>query len=322
MKTKLFLQVWFVVIATTVFFFPVTGLTATIDLVVGTSSVGGSYYMYGGGISSYINKNLEGLNMTSRTTRGSVENCRLITSKAIDLAFINAVAAYERTNGLGGFKEEQAQDLRGIVIVDVAAHHWVTLKESGIKKMEDLKGKRVSIGAPGSGTADSSMHELTIYGLEDKLKIFRLGFSESSANLRDGHIDAFAVGSAPPVPAIIDLATMRNVVLLPMDDQIIDKLRAKNPPYTRYIVKAGTYKGVNVDVPVAGIPSCLFVHKDVPEEIIYRITKMIFRPDCIKYMKTVYVSWEPEAGEGFFKLISAPLHPGALKFYKEAGMVK
>jgi TRAP transporter TAXI family solute receptor len=322
MKRNFFTKRWFLGVMVLVVLSPIAAFAADVDLVVGTSTVGGSYYMYGGGISSYINKNLKGFNITSRTTQGSVENCRLITSKAIDLAFINAVAVDERVKGVGSFKGDAAQDMRGVVIVDVAARHWVALKGSGITKMEDLKGKRVSIGAPGSGGANSSMHELRVYGLEDKIKIFRLGFSESASNLKDGHIDALAGGSSPPMPAIVDLATTRNMVLLPIDSEHIAKLRAENPPYVKYVIKAGTYKGVDADVPTAGVPSCLFVHKDVPENLMYQITKAIFQPDCVKYMKTVYSSWEPETDEAFFKSIGTPLHPGATKFYKEAGMIK
>jgi uncharacterized protein len=322
MSTKLFIKCWFVGVVGLGILFPIAALAANADLVVGTSTVGGSYYMYGGGLSSYINKNLKGINITSRTTQGSVENCRLITSKAIDLAFINAVAVDERTRGLGSFKGDSAQDMRGVVIVDVAARHWVALKDSGIRKMEDLKGKRVSIGAPGSGGANSSMHELRVFGLEDKIKIFRLGFSESASNLKDGHIDALAGGSSPPMPAIVDLATTRSIVLLPIDPERVAKLKAENPPYVKYIIKARIYKGIDVDVPTAGVPSCLFVHKDVPQDLIYQITKIMFQADCVKYMKTVYSSWEPETDEGFFKSIGTPLHPGAVKFYKEAGMMK
>jgi TRAP transporter TAXI family solute receptor len=288
-----------------------------VQITLGTSSVGGSYYMYGGGVSSYINNNVDGIVITAQTTKGSNENTRLLGDR-IDMAFANGQAVwFSRTS-------EGLVDSRAVLTVDIAPSHWVTLEGSGIDKIEDVVGHKMSIGAPGSGAERSAMNVLIGYGIWEKVEpdAVRLGFSESTTALKDGHIKAAAMGSALPMPAISELATLRKIKLLSIADWAFENIVKANPPYIRVTIPAGTYQGVDYPVATYGVPSTLIVHKDVPEDAVYQIVKTLFTEEAIKYMKNVYFAWSPIPNQEFFEQIGIPFHPGAEKYYREAGTIK
>lgn len=293
------------------------GQREEVYLTLGTSSVGGSYYLYGGGVSSYINANVEGIVITAQTTKGSNENTRLL-GKRIDMGFANGGAVwYSRTS-------EGLLDSRAIMTIDIAPSHWVTLQGSGIDKIEDAVGRKVSIGAPGSGAERSAMNVLKGYGIWDQVepKAVRLGFSESTTALKDGHIKLAAMGSALPMPAISELSTLRKVKLLSIADWAFENIKKANPPYIKFVIPPGTYQGVDYPVTTTGVPSTIIAHKDVPEDVIYTIVKELYTEKAIKYLKNVYFAWNPIPNQEFFEQIGIPYHPGAERYYKEAGLIK
>ena len=177
------------------------------EVVLGADNPGGRYYLYGGGISSWVNEHSKSLRITSQTTRGSVENARLLNSSRIDFGLINAIATYQQRHGVGQFKGTPSEKLRGIAALDSAPLHIVTYPSSGVKMLADLANKRVSIGAPGSGSATTANFLFPLAGLTGKIRVQNLGFSESASNLRDGNVDAFFAASALPLPAVVDLAS-------------------------------------------------------------------------------------------------------------------
>lgn len=295
---------------------------AQTELLLGADNPGGSYYLYGGGLSTWINQNSKTLRLTSQTTRGSVENVRLLTAGRLSFGLANAVATYQSRVGVGQFKGQQTDKIRGIAVLDVAPLHVVTYPSTGIKTMADLAGKRVSIGAPGSGSATAAGVLFPILGLKGKVKTQNLGFSESSANLRDGNIDAFMAASALPTPAVVDLTSTHEVTLVPITKDVVNKLRKDNPPYTPVVIPANTYSGITKDVDTLGVASLLVARADVPDEAVYELVRQMYTSEALNYMKNVYRAWDPKPGEDFFSDIGVPLHPAALRFYKEKGMAK
>ncbi len=309
--------------AAAVLIFSGTVALAQTDIVVGSSRPGGSYYLYTGGITTYLTEKSKTVNATARTTRGSVENARLLNRAVMEAAFINAMVVQQNRDGQGPFKKSGASTkLRGIALIDIAPSHWVVLANSGIKAFADLKGKQVSVGAAGSGGANTSMTLLKVMGLADKLKIKYLGFSESANNLRDGNLDAFAAGSALPMPAVVDISSRRKIHLLSVSPATVKKLQKISPATSLVTIPAGTYRGVDYDVTSIANPSTMMTHEGVPEAVVYEIVKHITTKDNRKYMQTIYRAWNPRAAPEMWKRIKVPLHPGAVRAYKEAGWLK
>ena len=292
------------------------------EVVLGADNPGGSYYLYGGGISTWINQHSKTLRVTSQTTRGSVENARLMTAGRLDFALINAIATYQQRHGTGQFNGHPSDRLRGIAALDSAPIHLVTYPKTGIKTLADFAGKRVSIGAPGSGSATTANYLFPLAGLKGKVTIQNLGFSESASNLRDGNVDAFVSSSALPLPAVVDLASTGKIELLDIPPDLIAALHKESPYYQPFDIPAGTYSGVDKVVHSVAVNSLLLTRSDTPDDVVTELLTQMYTPDALKYMRNVYHAWNPAPGDALFKDIEVPLHPAALKFYKEHGLIK
>lgn len=298
-----------------------TGAQAQQSVVIGSSSVGGSYYLYAGGLSTFVNENSDSLQATAQTTRGSVENARLLTAGRLDFGFANGGVVYEQNAGTGQFEGAAADNIRGVAVIDIAPLHVVTFADSGIETLPQLEGKQVSVGAPGSGTANTAANLFDAAGLTGKIDVQNLGFDESASNLRDGNLDAFTASSALPMPAVLDLSTSHDVRLLPIDDAVVSALRETAPAYQQVTIPAGTYAGIDADVSSIGVPSMLLTHDGVPEDVVYEFVSQMFADEAGAYMRTVYNAWNPEPGVAAFGDLGVPLHPGAARFYREMGLI-
>lgn len=302
-------------------FAPVAASAQT-ELLLGADNPGGSYYLYGGGLSNWINQHSKTIRVTSQTTRGSVENARLLSSGRIAFGLANALAAYQQRKGVGQFQGQQSDKMRGVALLDMAPLHIVTYAKSGINSLQDLAGKSVSIGAPGSGSASVATALFPIAGMAGKVRTQNLGFSESASNLRDGNIDAFLAASALPMPAVVDLASANQISLVPIPESDIKTLHEQNPPYQPVVIPANTYPGVSKDVETVGMASLLLTRADVPDDVVYEVLDQMYTPEALAYIKGVYKAWDPNAGEAVFDSIGIPLHPAALKFYRDKGLLK
>ncbi|MCF3934780.1 TAXI family TRAP transporter solute-binding subunit [Acuticoccus sp. M5D2P5] len=292
------------------------------DIVIGSSSPGGSYNLYAGGLAAYLTENVEGVDATARTTRGSVENVRLLDRGDLDFAFANGTVLAQQKAGEFQFSDAQSDKIRGIALIDLSPTHWVTSADSPIEAPVDLAGKRVSIGAAGSGGANTAMMVLDTLELPEPVQVQNLGFSESANNLRDGNLEAFAGGSALPMPAVVDLSTTQDIRLLTFDEAFLEKLQERAPAMERAVIPAGTYRGVDTDIITMGNPSTLITREDMDEEIVYQLAKALITDENKEYMRAVYNAWEPEPAPGLWKRIGVPLHPGAERAYREAGLIE
>jgi TRAP transporter TAXI family solute receptor len=294
------------------------------NLVLGTSSPGGSYFLIGGGLSTAITRDVTGINLSTRTTAGSTTNMRMLGQKdsGLDLGLANLGAVYNAVSATGKFKgKEPATNVRAVMALTISPIHWVTLAKDNIKSFADLKGKRVSLAKAGSGTAANADVVLRAVGVRDMIKPQFLGFSESGNALRDGNIDAFAVSSAVPVPVVTSMAATRKIRLIPLSGSELKSVMGKNPAYAPYTIRAKDYgDGVVADALSFGVPSTIMAKDSVSEETIYKIVKYVFTDKTDKYMKTVYKSWNPTPGTDAFNNAGVKIHPGAAKAFKELGL--
>jgi uncharacterized protein len=292
------------------------------EVLLGADNPGGSYYLYGGGLSTWVNEHSKSLRITSQTTRGSVENVRLLTNSRLQLGLANSIATYQQRHGVGQFANNASDKLRGIAALDSAPIHIVTYPTTGIRSLDELAGKRLSIGAPGSGSATTANILLPLAGLKGKVTLQNLGFSESASNLRDGNVDAFMAASALPLPAVVDLASTHKITLIDIPSDLIAALHNENPFYQSFEIPAGTYSGVDNPVHTVAVASLLLASVDTPDDVVTELLKEMYTPEALTYMRHVYNAWNPTAAPQLFDDIEVPLHPAALKFYKDQGLVK
>jgi TRAP transporter TAXI family solute receptor len=284
---------------------------------VGTGAVGGVFYVYGGGIASVLSKNIPGLEVTAESTAGSVDNVKLVGAKKGELALTFSDTAYEGLKGTGPFKEMGPIPLRTLAVLYAAQMHLATRDDAGIKTITDLKGKRVSTSAPGTGSEVLALRQLEAVGINpDKdIKRERLGAKESADAVKDRKLDAFFfLGSN--IAAVIDLAATPGITvrLIPNAD-VVDKLVEKyGPMYVKGTIPKGTYAKVDYDTPVAVVTTVLAASETLDENLAYTITKTLFekQPDLV----AVHKSAEELAAAGS----SVPYHPGAIKYFKEKGL--
>ncbi|WP_448521398.1 TAXI family TRAP transporter solute-binding subunit [Pseudothermotoga sp.] len=287
-------------------------------LTIATGSTTGTYYPLGAGMADIWNKNIKGMNAMVQSTGASVANINLLKNKEVDLIFVQNDVAFYAYNGVELFKEPFPQ-LRGLATLYPETVQIVALADRGINSVYDLKGKRVAVGAAGSGTEVNARQILAAAGITyNDIKVQYLSFAEAANNLKDGNIDAAFVTAGHPTAAIVDLAAVRKIVLVPVADEIIASLQKDYPFYVKIVVPAGTYKGVDTDVVTVAVKAMLAVRAEMSEDLVYQLLKTMYANQ--KRLIEAHAKGEliiPETGkEG----MSIPLHPGAEKFFKEMGL--
>jgi len=288
-------------------------------LTMGTGSPGGVYYPLGGGMAVLIEKTVEGVRCAAESTGASVENSRLVGLRETDMGMVMGSVAYKATKGLAPFKKKY--NIVALFQMYPAPEHIVTTKQSGIKSIADLKGKKVSIDVPGSGCSTQAKAILEEYGydLEKDLKIANLSQTESVQALKDGIVDAVFFNFAYPASAVMDLAATRDIVLIPLEKSLVDSLVKKYPYYLKITIPGGTYSDVDEDVLCLGDSNVMIANKKMKKAVAYKVTKAIF--ENVSTGKYALTNIHPIAAQ----LTPAnavnspiPLHPGSKKYFKES----
>ncbi|MCX5908622.1 MAG: TAXI family TRAP transporter solute-binding subunit [Deltaproteobacteria bacterium] len=293
--------------------------TKTVRLSIATGGTGGIFYVFGGGIASLISKRVPGVEATAEVTAASVDNCKLVMAQKAELAFVLADNAYEAILGIEKFKSMGKIPLRNLAVLYPAVSHIVALEGGGIKKVTDLKGKRVSLGAPGSGSEALALKILEISGLDlnKDIRRERLSVAESAGALKDRKIDAFFWGGGVPTAAVLDLAATPGIkIKLIPHDELLEKLNQKyGPVYYRLVIPKDAYPGMTQPVSVLAQANMLVCHEKFDENLAYEILNAIFthRED----LKAVYKEAGKVTPENAVVGSSIPFHPGAIKYYKE-----
>jgi TRAP transporter TAXI family solute receptor len=287
------------------------------ELSIATGGTGGTYYPYGGGLGELIGKYVEGATATAEVTGASVENMALISQEQSDLAIALADTVYAAVNGTVDPFTGRPVDAQALASIYPNAVHIVALADSGIASLQDLKGKRVSVGAPGSGTEVNAQQVLTANAITyDDIDEQRLNFNETADALRDGDIDAGFWSVGPPTSSILNLAATSDIVIVPLTEEEIQNAIGVEPVFAAYTLRDGLYDGVGA-VPTISVPNVLVVNAAMDEELAYQITKAMF--DHVDELIAVHPAANDTTVEFSLNSTPIPLHPGAIRYYEEAG---
>jgi len=292
-----------------------------VQLSIATGGTGGVYYSLGRVIADILSQYIPYAGIKAEETEGMVSNCLIVNARKADLALVRADIGWDAFQGTGRFREKIP--LRTVAVLYPNHMHIVTIDGTGIEKVTDLKGKRISTGAPGSGTEAKSLRILEAYGLNPNKDVERerLGPSESAAALRDGKMDAYFWDGGLPTASVTDLGVTPgiNIKLIGHEDAI-PKMREKyGPIYVKGVIPAKTYPGQDVDVPIAVVWNLLVCNEKMKGDSAYDIVKALFdhKPELVKVRKEArYLGLEPQAAGG------SPIlyHPGAIRYFTEKGL--
>ena len=288
---------------------------------IGTGGTGGVYYPLGGGLAAILSKYLPGVDATAEVTAGSIANLQLIDGGKSEIGFTMADAAWDAYNGLEKFNGKKV-GLRTLAVFYPNRMHVVTVEGTGINKFADLKGKRVSTGAPVSGTEVMAERLLEANGLTLKdITRERLSVAESVNALKDGKIDAFFWVGGVPTPSITDLAATPGKKIKLIDHgQGVDNMRRKyGPIYVQNKILANAYPGQATETTNVDVWNLLVVPEKADEQLIYNITKTLFekKDELVKVHKDAQFLALDNQTTGASPL---PFHPGAVRYFKEKGL--
>jgi TRAP transporter TAXI family solute receptor len=292
------------------------------NLSIATGGTGGVYYPLGGGMAAMLSKHVPGMQATAEVTGGSVANLQLIGSGKPYIALTQADAAIDAVKGQDKFTGKPIP-VRTLAVLYPNRMHVVSIEGTGVTKIGDLKGKRVSTGSGGSATEVFAFRVIEAAGLDkDKdMKRERLGVAESANALKDRKIDAFFWVGGLPTAAVTDLASSPGVKIRLIDiAQLVPAMTKKyGNIYIKDVIDKSVYKGMEADNQAATVTNLLVVHQDMDEQTAYKIVKAVFdhREELIRVHKEAEnIKLENQKTEAS----SIPWHPAAIKFFAEKGI--
>ena len=307
----------------TLFMFCFTAHAGNTSIAIGTGGTGGGYYPMGGNIATLIAEKIDGVTASAQVTAASLENCRLMQKNDVQMALASAAIMYGYVDKK--LKPKEFPGISSVMSAGTADIMIVTLKDSAIDQLQDLKGKRVGLGAPGSATEVMNKLVLSGVGLFDLksselgLKPAYLSFAEMTAGLKDGRLDAaMYFTSGRPASAIVDLSTVRDIKLVSIDEETLGKLTKKFPFMVPTTHGKGIYKGVDYETRTVMANDVFACKSDMDADLVYQITKVIHEnlPELRKTGHHGFKNWSlTRSVSGVF-----PLHPGTKKYYDEIGI--
>ena len=295
-------------------------------VTIGTGGVTGVYYAAGGAICRLVNKDRakHGIRCSVESTGGSVFNVNTIKAGELDLGFTQSDVQYNGVKGVGQFKDAGPMgDLRAVFAVHPEPFTVVARKEANIGKFEDFKGKRFNVGNPGSGTRSSAEELLAAMGwkLGDFSLASELKADEHGPALCDGKVDGFIYGVGHPSANIQDPTTSCGAKLVSLTGPVIDKLVADKPYYAKVTIPAGLYPNNPQATPTYGVLATVVASAKTPPETVYQVTKAVF--DNFDEFKKLHPALANLSPQNMIKDgLSAPLHEGAVRYYKEKGWMQ
>ena len=292
------------------------------NISIATGGTGGVYYPMGGGLAALLSKKIPGMTATAEVTGGSVANMQLVGTGKSYLAFTQADAAIDALKGQDKFAGKPIP-VRALAVLYPNRMHVVSIEGTGVTKIGDIKGKRVSTGSGGSATEVFAFRVIEAAGLDkDKdMKRERLGVAESVSALKDRKIDAFFWVGGLPTSAVTDLANTPGVKIKMIDiaHLVPEMVKRNGPVYVKDVIPQRMYKGMEADNPQATVTNLLAVNANMDDKTAYLITKTLFDNvvDLVRvHAEAVNIKLENQKAENS----SIPWHPGAIKFYAEKGI--
>ena len=298
----------------------------TTYVTIGTGGITGVYYPTGGAISSLVNKKREeyGIRATVESTGGSVFNINAIMAGDLEFGVVQSDRQYQAYKGLAEWQGRPQEKLRSVFSIHQESVNLLATVDSGIKKLSDLKGHRVNIGNPGSGQRGNAIDILAAAGIdfEKELRAVGLKPAESAKMLQSGQLDAFFYTVGHPNDSFIEATSgHRKVRFVNIGKSIIDKLVKSYPYYITSTTPISYYPGAvnSADVPSVSVKATLCTSIDVDAAIVYAVVKEVF--DNLEAFKAMHPAYTELTREGMLQGLTAPLHPGAAKYFKEVGLI-
>ncbi|CZF85026.1 NMT1/THI5 like protein [Grimontia celer] len=295
-------------------------------VTIGTGGVTGVYYPTGGAICRLVNKTKKehGIRCSVESTGGSIYNINTIRAGELDMGIAQSDWQFHAYNGSSKFKDQGAyKDLRAVFSVHPEPFTVVARADAGVKTFDDLKGKRVNVGNPGSGqrgTIEVLMEGMG-WTMDDFKQVSELKAAEQSKALCDNKIDAMVYTVGHPSGAIQEATTACDSVIVEVNNAASNKLVSDNDYYRTATIPGGMYRGNDGDVQTFGVGATFVSSAEVPEDVIYNVTKAVFENfDDFRRLHPAFANLKKE--EMVADGLSAPLHPGAAKYYKEVGLIK
>jgi TRAP transporter TAXI family solute receptor len=290
-------------------------------LSIATGGTGGVYYPLGGALANVLSRAMPGTEATAEVTSASVDNVKLVGAGKADLAFVLGDTAADGFNGVGKFKEKVP--VRSLAVLYANKSQWVTVAGTGIQKMQDLKGRRIATGAPGSGTEIIAIRMLAAYGIDpDKdVKREKLSVSESVNAIKDRKIDAFFWSGGVPTAAVTDLAATpgTKVVLLDHADVLPKLVQKWGPLYVKGTIPAKSYPGQDREVSGVDVWNLLVASEKMDEQLAHDLTKAVFENKAA--LSEVHAEGKNlDLANQYGVGSPIPFHPGATRYFKEKGL--
>ncbi len=289
------------------------------DLKMMTGPMGGAWYPLGGAIADAVQKEIPGVTIAV-SPGGGVANVEAVELGKCEIGFSNSSSGVDGVHGRPPFKQKM-ENMRQLANLYPQYFQIVVLEGSGIKSVADLKGKVISPGPKGHTAEFAARQVLEVYGLsyKDMSKVHHVSFTDSVALMKDGHCDAWLFTTTIPAGSVMDLASARKIRLISLPEDKIKAMQNLNAGYLRRLIPKGTYPGVDYDVDGFGFFTHLIVSAKLPDDLVYKITKVLVKElprfgDVVKDMKGV-------TPKDLALDIGIPFHPGALKYYKEIGVL-
>jgi TRAP transporter TAXI family solute receptor len=295
----------------------------TTFVTIGTGGITGVYYPTGGAIAKMVNAKRKeyGIRATVESTGGSVFNVNAVMSGDLEFGVVQSDRQYQAIKGMAEWDGKPQKDLRAVFSIHPESVTLLATVDSGVMNIKDLKGKRVNIGNPGSGQRQNSIDALEANGLnwEKDIQAEQVKAAEAPGLLQDGRIDAFFYTVGHPSGAFKE-ATAGATKVRFVSILSADKLIAKFPYYAASFIPVAQYPGAqnDKDVPTFGVKATFVTSAKVPDDVVYAITKEVF--DNFDKFKKLHPAYAVLTKEGMLEGLSAPIHDGAMKYFKEAGL--
>ena len=309
-RTHIILSILFLALV-----FTGTAIAKTTFISIGTGGTGGVYYPYGGGVAEIWSKYVKGVKAVAEVTGASVENVKLAHKGETVIGEVMAdtvIAGYE---GLSKFKGKK-HNILSMAIMYPNVMHVVTLKKSGITNIEQVKGKNISTGSPGSGTNFMAEAMFKALGIPlDSYKDSRLSFTETANALRDGTIEVGFWCVGPPTSSILDLSTTHDISVIEITPEQTKKIVEYDKAYTSVDLFGGAYRGVDKAVPTIGVMNVIIAQKSLDTDLVYNLVKALYEHN--DYLVKIHPLAAFTTPENAVKYAPIPLHPGTIKYLKE-----
>ncbi len=297
----------------------------TVRLSIVTGTTGGVYFPLGGGLAQLISRHIPNVQATAEVTPASADNIRLIDRRPTDtIGFVLADTAVDAPTAAGPFRTNPGRPISIQTLTPIYNNfnHLVTLDGSGISTVADIKGKRVSLGPPGSGTEVTALRFLEAAGIDPErdFRRERLGPAESADAMKDRRLDAFFWSGGLPTSSVLDLATTPGIRirLVPLDSLLPALQRKYGALYFKAVIQKDYYPGSPLDIPTVGVANLIIAHRDFDANLAYQITKLIYerRGDlALVHKEATNITLIGVRGRS-----PLPFHPGAIRYFRERGI--